>query len=205
MKTVNDDPRSPLPTMRRGVLFRPSSNESIFPAPAEFFENPFAAVRRMHEEMDRIFGQVYRGSEGSMNTWSAPRAGNGDAGSWSPAIETNRQGNDLVVWADLPGVKPADVRVEVDRHAIVIEGERRRQIAADEDAQYRGERQYGRFSRSIPLEEEVNAEQARASFHDGVLEIRIPVNNPQLTRRQIPVSVGSATPETPDTVKASRL
>src|SRR3954465_8697884 len=76
---------------------------SHIPSPAEFFANPFAAMRRMHEDMDRIFAQGLGWTGGGL--MSGGEAGGGSAGSlatWSPAIEVKQKGNNLTVCAELP-------------------------------------------------------------------------------------------------------
>ena len=90
---------------------------------------------------------------------------------WSPQIETFEREGQLVVRADLPGLKKDDVNVEITDDAITISGERRNEDEERREGYYRSERSYGSFFRSIPLPEGVNAEDANATFNNGVLEI----------------------------------
>jgi HSP20 family protein len=135
----------------------------------------------MTEEMDRAFAE-YSGSS------------NGDTSMWTPAIEVSKRDGQYVVHAELAGLKPEDVKVEVTDDALVIEGERKCERQEDRGNVHRTERRYGQFYRAIPLPEGANAEQARARFENGVLEVTIPVSQEQNNRHQIPVepSVGSA-------------
>jgi HSP20 family protein len=96
----------------------------------------------------------------------------------------------LQVHAELPGIKSDDVKVEIANDALIIQGERRSQHEEGSGANYRSERRYGSFYREIPLPEGANADQAKAQFRDGVLEISIPVPQQASQRRQIPVSAG---------------
>ena len=154
-------------------------------SPAEFFSaNPFTLMRRMSEEMDRQFGQ-FAGQQGS-----------GSSGAWYPAIEVAERDNQLHVHAELPGLKPEDVKVEVTDDALVIRGERKSEHEHRLGNAYRSERRYGEFYREIPLPEGVNAEQARAQFRDGVLEVAIPVPQQANRRREIPVSSGETSGST---------
>ena len=152
---------------------------SFFVNPSEFFSNPFAVMRRMSDEMDRTFGRFY--GEG----------GAGNRGSWLPAIDVGERNGQLQVHAELPGLKPEDVKVEITNDALIIQGERRSQHEEGEGQSYRSERRYGQFYREIPLPDGANTEQARAQFRDGVLEVSVPVPQQANQRRQIPVTGSS--------------
>jgi HSP20 family protein len=91
------------------------------------------------------------------------------------------------VHAELPGLEPKDVKVDVENDALVIQGERRFEQEEKEGGVQRTERQYGLFYRSIPLPEGAKVDQAKAKFHNGVLEVTIPVPEQQSNRRTIPV------------------
>jgi HSP20 family protein len=132
----------------------------------------------MTEEMDRAFSE-FSGSN------------NGDTSLWTPAIEVSQRDGRYVVHAELPGLKPEDVKVEVADDALVIEGERKYEHEEDRGGVHRTERRYGRFYRAIPLPEGTNAEQARARFENGVLEVMIPLSRQQSDRHQIPVEPSS--------------
>lgn len=146
--------------------------------PREFFSaNPFALMRRMSDEMDRIFGGM-GGSASSMGS---------DGYGWAPAIEVSERAGNYVVHAELPGLKPDEVNVEVANDELIIRGERRSQQQSDEGGLHRSERRYGQFYRRIPLPDGVNTEQVQANFENGVLEITAPLPPQQSHRRQIPI------------------
>jgi HSP20 family protein len=134
----------------------------------------------MSEEMDRTFGQFFGETRGG-------------AGSWYPAIEVAEQNNQLQVHAELPGLNPEDVKVEVTDDALVIRGERKSQREHHIGGAYRSERRYGQFYREIPLPQGVNAEQAKAQFRNGVLEISVPLPQQASGRREIPIFTGEST------------
>jgi HSP20 family protein len=179
--------------LTRGTGGRGSQHIDIFqpyfPAAADFFGNPFAAMRRMHDEMDRIFSSAFSGTGGGM--LSSGRSTSGEGTAWSPAIEVKQQGGRMTVCAELPGLKPEEVNVEIGDDALVIQGERRQEETSDQGGVHRTERRYGRFYRAIPLPEGAQAEQAKAEFRNGVLEIDIPLPEPKSQRRQIPISAGA--------------
>lgn len=140
-------------------------------------EEPFAIMRRMSEEMDRIFdnfmGRPPRASRGQSQSRE------GMAGLWTPQVEVSQRGNDLLVCIDLPGIKKEEVKVEISDGQLVIEGERRDQSEQTEQGYRRSERSYGHFYRSIPLPDGIDAGAAQASMHDGVLEITLPMPQQQ--------------------------
>jgi len=151
-------------------------------------------MRRMHEDMDRIFAQALGGAGGGMMSGGETGAGAaGSLGTWSPAVEVKQKGNNLMVCAELPGLKPDEVQVEVNEDALVIQGERRNETSSEQRGVHRTERHYGRFYRAIPLPEGANAENAHAEFRDGMLEVTVPLPQQQSRRRQIPVSGGTPT------------
>ena len=139
--------------------------------------SPFSFMRRFSEEMDRLFEDF-----GFGRGWMSPSMGGmspsgfrelGRA-AWSPQVEVFRRGDELVVRADLPGMRKEDVRVDIAQDHLVLQGERSWQNEEDREGVMRSERHYGSFYRTIPLPEGVRAEDARASYKDGVLEISMP-------------------------------
>lgn len=152
-----------------------------FLSSGEFFSaNPFSMMRRMSEEMDRAFGRFF-GESGRA-------AGEG----WYPAVEVTEKNGQLHVSAELPGMNPEDVKVEVTNDSLIIHGERKSEHEHHIGRAYRSERRYGQFYRQISLPEGVNAEQAKAQFRNGLLEVTLPVPEQASKRRQIPISGGEA-------------
>ena len=142
--------------------------------PQELFSsNPFSLMRRMTEEMDRVI------QEFGLERDSGNRAG------WSPAIEVTERDGKYNVRAELPGLSPDDVRVEVVNDALVIQGERKVEHEEKDGGVQRTERQYGLFYRSIPLPEGADLDHANAKFQNGMLEVTIPVPQQKENRRPI--------------------
>ena len=132
---------------------------------------PFAMMRRISDEMDRLFESFGMGS--GFGGFPA-ESGAGLRTLWAPRIEMCERGGKLLIEADLPGVRKEDLNVRVEQDAVVIEGQRRQQFEREEQGIYHTERSYGSFHRVIPLPEGVDTEQAKATFRDGVLDIELP-------------------------------
>ena len=148
----------------------------------------------LREAMDRLFEDFGVGSRGLM-----PGFGRGfmsdvefGQGLWSPQIETFEREGQLVIRADLPGLSKDDVNVELTDDAITISGERRNENEEQREGYYRSERSYGSFYRQIPLPEGVNAEDAQATFRNGVLEVTMKAPQLQSHKRRLEISEGGA-------------
>ncbi len=148
--------------------------------PRPFGRGPFSLMRRMSEEMDRLFEDFFGASLPSEgNEWAQPTG-------WWPAIEVLRTDGDVVIRADLPGVRNEDLTLEAEDNALVLRGERRQEHESHDGGVQRSERSYGSFYRSIDLPEGADVEKAKAEFRNGVLEIHVPA--PQRDRRRIPIA-----------------
>jgi HSP20 family protein len=143
-----------------------------------FAGGPFQFMRRMMEEMDRLVEAINP---------SLVSGGTVASRLWSPAIEVARRDGSLVIRAELPGLSKDDVKVELTPDGLLIQGERKEEHAEEQEGVLRSERRYGRFSRTIPLPDGANAEQAKAQFNNGVLEVTIPVPETKVRRREIPI------------------
>jgi HSP20 family protein len=156
-----------------------------------FSASPFALMRRMAEDMDRMFESFGFGrGRFAPRLWSdvPERFGEPELAVWAPEIEVFDREGEFVVRADLPGLKKEDVRVELTENALILEGERRKEHEERREGFYRSERSYGRFSRAVPLPEGVDTEKVEAEFKDGVLEVRLPAPKRQSQqRRQIEI------------------
>ena len=139
--------------------------------------SPFAMMRRMQEDIDRLFGEF--GAE----RFGAPAGA--DISDWAPAIEQFQRGNELVVRADVPGLSREDLSVEIADDTLTIRGERKFDHEEEREGVFRSERSYGSFCRVVPLPEGSVADSAKATFKNGVLEIvmQAPPNEVRRGRR----------------------
>jgi len=160
--------------------------------PSGLVRDPFALLREMTGEFDRIFGAPSGGQ--------LPLVRNRELGElpdWTPQIDMFEKDNRLVARVDLPGMKKDDVKVDVSDGYLTIFGERKRETEEKKDRLYRTEREYGTFYRAIALPDGVKPEEVKATFAEGVLEISVPlpVRTDQRPHRiQIEDAPGAAKP-----------
>jgi HSP20 family protein len=119
---------------------------------------------------------------------------------WVPRVDIVEEPGRFVIFADLPGVDPADVEVLMDKGILSIRGERRSSIDAQSSRYSRVERRYGSFHRRFALPDSADPERITADGRDGVLEISIP-KRPETTPRRIQVG---ATPREGQSTDATR-
>jgi HSP20 family protein len=120
----------------------------------------------VRDEMNRMFNEVFG------------RGGNEEgalfAGAWSPPVDVYETDDALVMKAELPGLSKDEIGIELKDNTLVIRGERKRQDEVKEDNYHRMERVYGAFQRSFLLPTTVDQEKVKASYKDGILELRLP-------------------------------
>ena len=94
------------------------------------------------------------------------------AGAWAPAVDVSETpGKDLVLHADLPGLKREDIKLTFENDVLTIEGER---ALAPVEQYHRQERGFGSFRRSFTLPQTVDASRVTAAYQDGVLTVTLP-------------------------------
>ena len=152
---------------------RPEVLQPAFPVGRLFSLNPFAIIREFASEMDQVFHGGEPGAE--LQTWA-------------PRVDMQQCGGNLVVSAELPGLKREDVKVEVAGDILTIQGERKQEHKEDHEGFHRWERSYGHFYRSIQLPEGARTDQVKAELKDGLLKVSIPVPDSVKKAKQIPVA-----------------
>ena len=127
--------------------------------------NPFRELARIEQELNKVFNELV----------PTPKSGElVEVTTWNPRVDVYEKDNKLIIEAEIPGAKKEDVEVKIKDNAVVIKGEVKREEEEKDKTYYRTERFYGVFERVIPLPVEVKAEEAKASFENGVLKIEIP-------------------------------
>ncbi len=93
---------------------------------------------------------------------------------FAPAIDVVDEKDAVKITAELPGLNREDVELSIEGDQLILRGHKRHQSEQDEDGAFRIERFYGYFERMVPLPSEVDKDQAKASFDNGVLSVRLP-------------------------------
>jgi HSP20 family protein len=134
--------------------------------------DPFEMLEAFQDEMARLWSQAwpFGGMPFPRRTGQLVQG----TAMWTPRVDVFEKDADLVVKAELPGAKKDEVEVTLDRGDLVIRGERKAESEVKEGGYYRMERSYGTFYRRLPLGFEADPKKVKATFADGVLEIRVP-------------------------------
>jgi HSP20 family protein len=142
----------------------------------------FANFERMRREMDELFGDVF----GNVGLTSR-RTG------FSPAVDVFYADDPprAVVHAELAGIDAGDLGLEIQGRALTLTGHRR-EAAAEGRVYQQLEIEHGPFRRTIELGAEVVAEQARATYQDGILRVELPLSDSQAHTRNVPIERGGS-------------
>jgi HSP20 family protein len=122
-------------------------------------------LRRMREDMDRLFSSF--GEPGAaLASWREE--------GMMPAVDVIEKDNDVVLKAELPGLKPEDIQITATDDSITMKGEFKKEEESKEGGFIRRERRSGQFFRTIAMPANIKPDQVKASFKNGLLEIDAP-------------------------------
>jgi HSP20 family protein len=103
-------------------------------------------------------------------------------------VEEFTDGDHLVVRAEMPGIDPdKDVHISVSDHTLHLQAERRQESKSGDDGNSRSEFHYGSFARTIALPVGASDDDVKATYKDGILEVRIPVDQARADAKKVPV------------------
>jgi HSP20 family protein len=136
----------------------------------------------LEREMNRLFDDFWLSPFGETERW---------AGAYLPPVNVREEDNQMVVSAELPGMKEDDIEVTVRRDTVRIAGEKKEEAETKEEDFYSMESSYGRFDRLVDLPTEVDEDKAEAELKNGVLTIRMPKTEESKTKtKKIPIKAG---------------
>ena len=134
--------------------------------------SPFTGRRGFYDplsDMDRVFDDVF----GGLTRRPGGRQGAQRLTEWAPAIDVVEKDGDLLIRAELPGVKPEDVDITLQDDVLTISGERRAEQEGERGGYFVRERRYGSFSRSLALPGGLDESKVHARYDNGVLEVTV--------------------------------
>jgi HSP20 family protein len=121
-------------------------------------------VSEMNRVFDNMLGGLVRRSGGQQRA---------EVTEWAPAIDVVTEDGDLVIKAELPGVKQEDVDITLQDNVLTVSGQRKAEQEEERGGYYVRERQYGSFSRSLTVPEGVDESKIHARYENGVLEVTV--------------------------------
>ncbi|GBE04550.1 MAG TPA: Hsp20/alpha crystallin family protein [Nitrospirae bacterium] len=126
------------------------------------------------EQMEGMFEDFFRRPFGRPWWHAAPLPKWFEGIEPSPSVDIFEEKDMVVVKSELPGMTKDDIAVNLGDGTITLSGEKKKEEKVEKNNYYRHERSYGSFSRTFTLPAEVQTDKAKASFKNGVLEVKIP-------------------------------
>jgi HSP20 family protein len=138
---------------------------------------PFRDLVTVREKMNDIFEEAFtsRGEEKDMV-----------ASTWTPSVDIYENENELVLSAEAPGIEDKDIEIKIENNTLSIQGERKIEKETKEENYHRIERSYGSFYRSFTLPTNINQDNIKAEYDNGVLRISMP-KKPELKPKKVKV------------------
>lgn len=134
--------------MRYGVIQRPA--------------DAFQSLRRLNAFLDEAIGGVEFNAGGTLTA------------AWTPVVDVLEDKEAVKIVAELPGVKPEDVKISLENQALTIRGEKKQVAEEKTERVHRYERTYGAFERTFSLPGTVDADRIEAAFAEGLLTVTLP-------------------------------
>ena len=134
--------------------------------------SPLSEMNRLARELDSVFGGI---------------SGSNDL--WSPPVDVEETGDELVLTAELPGMKHEDIDIELEDGVLTIQGEKKEEQKDEGTQGLLYERRWGSFTRKFTLPRAVDANNIRANYENGILTIHVPKAE-EAKGRKIEISAG---------------
>ncbi|MDH5822865.1 Hsp20/alpha crystallin family protein [Luteimonas sp. RD2P54] len=146
-------------------------------------QSRWPAQERAHDPIRQLFDRFF---EGSLLHGDSTDESSVVTSQWVPRVDIREESDRFLLYADLPGVDPQEIEVQMDNGVLTIKGERRVEDKFESGRFSRIERRHGSFHRRFALPDSADPDGISASGHNGVLQIVIP-KRPETTPRRIQV------------------
>ena len=132
-------------------------------SPRGFVGTPWRDLEEVSNRLARMFDD-------------SPLSSTSNGGTWLPAVNVEESKDELVLSAELPGMKKDDISIDIENNVLTISGEKTEErTEGQEERRYHvWERKYGAFQRSFTLPRTVKADEIRAHFDNGILRVHMP-------------------------------
>ena len=127
--------------------------------------NPWREMTTLQSRINRLFDEPF---------FPTDRENNEVMGTWYPVVDMFEENDSFVIKAELPGMDKKDISVDVKDRVLTLKGERKYENEVKEETYYRRERSYGKFQRAFTLPADIDPNEIRADFKDGLLKIEVP-------------------------------
>lgn len=134
-------------------------------------KQPFSELADLRSRLDRVFADL----------------GDGGEGNWNPEIDVMREKDRFRIHANVPGVKPEDIKIDVADDVLTISGSHKEEKEVKERQYVHRERRVGSFTRSIALPPGTDPNKIQAKAHDGVLDVIVPLPKSS-ARKQVSIT-----------------
>lgn len=124
---------------------------------------PSQEISALQREMNRLF-----------DNFMAPLTRQEQGWAFVPAVEMNEKPDSFVLMLEIPGMKKEDLDIEVSADSVSISGERKSKVETEEEGAFRSEFRYGKFHRTIPLSANIDNQNVKAEYNDGLLTLTLP-------------------------------
>lgn len=138
--------------------------------------NPFKELIDVRDDFDRLVDRIF---SRDFDLWEGGR---------TPSIDVYEEGDNIVVKAEIPGVKKEDISVSLTGDTLTITGKKSEEKEVKRENYYRKEIRSGAFSRSLTLPVQIDKDKVKAKYKDGVLELVLP-KAPEEKEKEVKIKV----------------
>ncbi|MGD9808475.1 MAG: Hsp20/alpha crystallin family protein [Deferribacterales bacterium] len=123
--------------------------------------DPLKDLMTMHDRMNKIFDETLS------------KTAQGNYGDWLPPVDIFETEEEIIIIAELPGMKEEDLDIQVTDGVLSLKGEKKYPAEGERDNYYRLERAYGKFNRSFSIPNTVDITSVKASLKEGLLKVSL--------------------------------